>query len=122
MSDRSAYWKERSAKRRQDPAYREKQAEWNRRWRQHNADSPQRLARKAEQMRGYRQTHAERHSARLAVRRAIESGVMVRLPCEKCGAEPSHGHHDDYSKPLDVRWLCPEHHREHHAKATGEQP
>lgn len=119
MRDRSDYWRERSAKRRQDPAYREAQAAVNKAWREKHAADPQRLARKAEQMRGYRVEHADRHAARLAVRRAIEAGTLVRQPCEQCGAAPAHGHHDDYSKPLEVRWLCPTHHREHHAKATG---
>jgi hypothetical protein len=35
-------------------------------------------------------------------------------PCEVCGAESAHRHHDDYDKPLDVRWLCREHHAELH--------
>lgn len=61
----------------------------------------------------------QRHEARWKVRRAIASGRLVRLPCETCGATPAHGHHDDYSKPLDVRWLCPKHHREHHARVGG---
>lgn len=60
-----------------------------------------------------------RHEARWKVRRAIASGEMVRQPCETCGAVPAHGHHDDYSRPLDVRWLCPKHHREHHARFGG---
>lgn len=111
--------RQRNALRRQDPAYREQQAALNKAWHATHAADPQRLAHKAAQMRAYRVEHADRHAARLAVRRAIESGAMLRQPCEKCGAEPAHGHHDDYSKPLDVRWLCPVHHREHHAKATG---
>jgi len=29
--------------------------------------------------------------------------------CSKCSKKPKrlHGHHDDYDRPLDVRWLCP---------------
>jgi hypothetical protein len=45
---------------------------------------------------------------------AVRAGRMVRQPCEVCGEPKTHAHHDDYSKPLDVRWLCPKHHREHH--------
>lgn len=44
--------------------------------------------------------------AREAVQNALRYGKMARQPCEVCGAEKTHGHHDDYSKPLDVRWLC----------------
>lgn len=120
MRDRTDYWRKRSARRRQDPAYRAKQAEWNRKWLAENK-TPERLARKAEQMRAYAKAHgtAEHHKARRKVRHEIEMGRMTRLPCEVCHESPAHAHHDDYSKPLDVRWLCPEHHREHHAKATG---
>ena len=33
-----------------------------------------------------------------------------------CGTTTNiHAHHDDYSKPLDVRWLCNFHHGKHHA-------
>jgi len=45
---------------------------------------------------------------------AIKGGHLIRLPCEICGNIVVHGHHDDYSKPLDVRWLCPPHHKEWH--------
>ena len=39
---------------------------------------------------------------------------MKRLPCEVCGERKTHAHHDDYSKPLEVKWLCKKHHDEHH--------
>lgn len=43
--------------------------------------------------------------ARDALRYAVASGKLVREPCA-CGEARSHGHHDDYTKPLEVRWLC----------------
>lgn len=46
--------------------------------------------------------------AQAAVRWAVKSGSLVRpSKCERCGAEGEvHGHHEDYSKSLDVVWLC----------------
>lgn len=44
--------------------------------------------------------------------KAIRSGLVKPEPCGVCGHQPAEAHHDDYSKPLDVRWLCFRHHRE----------
>lgn len=58
-----------------------------------------------------------RHRKQVAyiLHNAIRSGEIKRLPCGVCGEEPADGHHDDYSKPLEVQWLCRKHHGEHHA-------
>lgn len=48
---------------------------------------------------------------------AIRDGKIMRQPCEVCGAK-AEGHHENYSKPYDVRWLCRKHHNEtHHPKS-----
>jgi len=39
---------------------------------------------------------------------------LSKKPCEVCGAEKVHGHHENYDEPLKVRWLCPKHHSERH--------
>jgi len=54
------------------------------------------------------------HKARTMIMVAIRSGKIKRLPCERCGTLPSEAHHDDYTKPLKVRWLCKKHHTELH--------
>lgn len=47
--------------------------------------------------------------------RKIKQGELIRQPCEVCNTDVDvQAHHDDYMKPLDVRWLCRKHHREHH--------
>lgn len=57
-----------------------------------------------------------KREAHLVVSNAIKEGLLKRLPCEVCHTLPSNAHHDDYSKQLDVRWLCNKHHYEHHKK------
>lgn len=51
--------------------------------------------------------------ARYAIGNAVAHGRIKKLPCETCGSIETQAHHDDYSKPLDVRWLCFKCHREH---------
>lgn len=48
----------------------------------------------------------EKVRARWMVRDALKYGKLTRQPCETCGEPQAEAHHDDYSKPLDVRWLC----------------
>ena len=52
-------------------------------------------------------------NARALARVSLYRGRIQRQPCEVCGAW-AEMHHDDYSKPKDVRWLCPQHHRDWH--------
>lgn len=63
-----------------------------------------------------RTLYPNKQAARLAVRAAIKRGEIVKMPCEICGCVKSQAHHDDYDKPLDVRWLCVPHHNEHHTR------
>jgi hypothetical protein len=55
----------------------------------------------------------EKRRAQTLVGNAIRDGRLQRQACEVCGSV-AHAHHDDYAKPLDVRWLCVTHHKEHH--------
>lgn len=80
--------------------------------------------RRAENMRRYQSksnpTLRIRHEARWQVNRAIIAKRLHRKPCEKCGIVKVEAHHADYSKPLEVNWLCRSCHRTEHAKARGE--
>ena len=59
--------------------------------------------------------YPEKHRARESVKRAKKSGKLIPEPCLVCGNKKVHAHHEDYSKPLDVKWLCAGcHHNEHH--------
>lgn len=56
-----------------------------------------------------------RRDVRAITHSALRRGILISLPCEVCGTDTNiEAHHDDYSKPLDVRWLCKSHHDDHH--------
>lgn len=57
--------------------------------------------------------HPEKRQARNALNYAIYSGKIKRMPCSQCGVK-AEAHHEDYSKPLEVLWLCKRHHQQHH--------
>ncbi len=63
-----------------------------------------------------------RVKARSTLNHAIRDGLVEREPCEvtTCLNWPE-AHHDNYDKPLEVRWLCSRHHRAYH-KEIYENP
>ena len=63
----------------------------------------------------------EEARCRRTYRYALEKKRIIRQPCAICGSTDSiEGHHEDYSKPLDVIWLCREHHLEIHNGEKGD--
>ena len=66
----------------------------------------------------YRLKYPEKEKAHYALHAAVYKGVIKKQPCEVCGNQKVQGHHPDYSKPLEVKWLCVNHHMmEHRIKA-----
>jgi hypothetical protein len=76
----------------------------------------ERPERKEQARKYHRNRDPEKRIANQTAGNAIRDGRLIRQPCEVCGAEKVEAHHDDYSKPLEVRWLCRKHHLEHHGK------
>lgn len=64
----------------------------------------------------FRGKFPEKARAHDIVKRARRSGKLIPKDCEHCGVkEKVQAHHEDYSKPLEVIWLCiPCHHRVHY--------
>jgi len=54
----------------------------------------------------WRIKYPEKYKAQTALNNAIRDKKLTRMACGVCGNEKSHAHHHDYSKPLDVMWLC----------------
>lgn len=75
-------------------------------------------------------TYYERHRADILARRKreyVKDNTLARIaarraipiqPCESCGSERHVvRHHDDYARPLDVRFLCRSCHAFQHGRA-----
>lgn len=98
--------------------------------RKHRLDNPERVRsydraranlphRKALRRKNYDkewEVHPDRMRARNALSNAVRAGRVARTPCAFCGADDQlEAHHHDYTKPLDVTWLCKPCHRRFHA-------
>jgi uncharacterized protein (DUF983 family) len=64
----------------------------------------------------WRSKNPEKYSAHVLVGNALRDGKITKPPkCERCSRDYGlHAHHDDYSKPLEVMWLCAPCHGERH--------
>ena len=101
-----------------DPEWREKELDRQReKAKRHRAEGrkPDPEAEKRGKLKWF-ENNQHKRKAHYAVANALRDKRLSRNPCEKCGDENSEAHHDDYSKPLDVRWLCKKHHNDHHVE------
>jgi len=106
-----------------DPAKRREQA---RRAHAKNPEIKRRYQRKvgAAAQKAWVARHPEKRRAQNIVGGHLARGSLKRGPCEREGATCRgrvHAHHDDYSKPLEVRWLCALHHREVHRRLAEQR-
>ena len=97
-------------------AKREQYAEYERK----RYQEPKRHAMSLEYARRRRIVHAVKYHANSKTGNAIRDGKLVRQPCEVCGCEKVQAHHEDYTKPLNVEWLCRKHHLAKHGKVAYE--
>lgn len=92
-----------------DPIWREKELQ------RHRDKKSRPLNVNQESKRAWHNRNLNKYDAHKAVANAIKAGKLKRMNCIKCG-EKAQAHHDDYSKPLDVIWLCPKHHSLRHVE------
>ena len=69
---------------------------------------------RTEACRKFREKFPEKYAAHSAVNYALRKGTLTKLNCEECSRPDTQAHHEDYSKPLDVVWLCVDCHMRRH--------
>jgi hypothetical protein len=82
------------------------------------AKNPKREAKNLIRSVEYRKQFAERKQAQSLLRSAVLKGDVMPMACWCCGNK-AEAHHPDYSRPLDVVWLCSSHHKQAHALTKG---
>jgi hypothetical protein len=68
-----------------------------------------------------RLNNRNKYLANSRLKYAVRTGKVKKETCRICGALKSQGHHANYSKPLEVVWLCDYHHKEEHKKIREEK-
>lgn len=67
----------------------------------------------------WKKAHPDRRAAQVQLANALRKGLVKPWPIcavPDCCRKPE-AHHPDYSRPLDVVWLCRPHHMQVHAMA-----
>lgn len=120
--EKKRLWRKEYAKRNADAttayrkAHRERLLAWTRANRLAKMQNAEFRQKRALATRTHGAKYPERVRARKALGKAIKAGKITRPTiCSICETPcRPHGHHDDYSKPLDVRWVCQRCHVEIH--------
>lgn len=64
----------------------------------------------------YKIKNPKKRKAHTIVGNSIRDGHLFRESCSICHDSDAQAHHDDYDKPLNIRWLCRKHHADWHAE------
>lgn len=101
---------------------RSRRIEYYRKYDRLRFQQPERRRKHDEYRARYIRDHPEKYTARNILNAAIRDGKVHKAECcEWCGSEwHLHGHHEDYSKPLDVIWLCVRCHHKRHKELRHE--
>lgn len=79
--------------------------EYNTKWRKENGYHNELIS---------KARYPDKEKARRILQKALMKGAIQKENCIVCKDENSQAHHEDYTKPLEVIWLCPVHHMERH--------
>jgi hypothetical protein len=99
----------RTCKQANDRIYSRKYREDNPAWKK--ASNRRNIKGMAEAVARWHKKNPEKLRAHKLVRAAVVKGQLIRKPCYICKSDKVQGHHPDYSKPLEVIWLCSKHHK-----------
>ena len=84
---------------------------WRTEYNKAKAKTPEYRAARNEAVRRRNAMHPDKRAANIMVCNAVRDGRLIKpRECSRCGGTPPrrqlHGHHADYSKPLEVEWIC----------------
>lgn len=85
-------------------------------------DNPTKYRKYLKSAKKWNEQNKEKRNAHNKVARALMNGKLIRKSkCEKCSSiEKIEAHHENYSKPLEVIWLCEKCHKDiHREKREG---
>jgi len=72
-------------------------------------------------MKAYQDKNKDKYKSRQTLRNAVAAGKIEKTPCKDCGETKVEARHQDYSKPLEVEWLCKTCHADRHRIWTQEK-
>jgi len=79
---------------------------YNKEWRKENGYNNEQ---------NWRDKNIDKAKAQRLLQIAVKTGKVKKQNCKECGSDKNiQGHHEDYTKPLEVLWLCPLCHKRLH--------
>lgn len=76
--------------------------------------APNAVKRRTQATKEWRKKNPEKYKAHNVLNNAVRGKKISKQPCCICGSEKTEAHHEDYSKPLNVIWVCSLHHHDLH--------